>query len=149
MLQHEELVCLYFYFNSIESNFNHFKIDVDDIQVVINFDYPLTTEDYVHRIGRTGRRNNTGTAFTFFTDEDRTHSSDLIQVLRESGQEVPQQLLELSKFSDKNSNRRWGYEPRKAYNRDFRNRRFDGRIANDRFSNEYGNNRFSGNFNEM
>jgi len=42
-------------------------LDVKDIKYVINFDFPNNVEDYVHRIGRTGRAGATGTAYTFFT----------------------------------------------------------------------------------
>jgi len=40
-------------------------LDIDDITHVINYDLPETYEDYIHRIGRTGRANKTGTAITF------------------------------------------------------------------------------------
>ena len=46
-------------------------LDVDDVKFVVNYDYPNNSEDYIHRIGRTGRRNNTGTAYTFFTSSNR------------------------------------------------------------------------------
>ncbi len=46
-------------------------IDVLDISHVINYDMPETTDDYIHRIGRTGRVGKTGDAFTFVTNEDR------------------------------------------------------------------------------
>jgi ATP-dependent RNA helicase RhlE len=45
-------------------------IDVDGISHVVNFDFPDALEDYVHRIGRTGRALATGTAITFITRED-------------------------------------------------------------------------------
>jgi len=45
-------------------------IDVDDISHVINFDFPMHAEDYVHRIGRTGRAQATGDALSFVTAED-------------------------------------------------------------------------------
>lgn len=45
-------------------------IDVDDIKVVINYDIPSDEEYYVHRIGRTGRANRKGTAFTFVTNRE-------------------------------------------------------------------------------
>ena len=54
--------------------------DVDDVKFVINYDYPSCSEDYVHRIGRTGRSNNTGTAYTFFTPDNCVKAKDLIQV---------------------------------------------------------------------
>ena len=43
--------------------------DVRDITHVINYDYPNNSEDYVHRIGRTGRAGAKGTAITLFTTE--------------------------------------------------------------------------------
>ena len=46
-------------------------IDIDDIQLVINFDVPHDAEDYVHRIGRTARANNDGEAITFVSEKDR------------------------------------------------------------------------------
>lgn len=47
-------------------------LDVKDINLVINYDFPQTIEDYVHRIGRTGRMGNTGEAITFFTEVSST-----------------------------------------------------------------------------
>lgn len=46
-----------------------FLLDVNDIKYVINFDFPNNTEDYIHRIGRTARAENVGTAYTFFTSQ--------------------------------------------------------------------------------
>ena len=45
-------------------------IDVEGITHVINFDFPPNTEDYIHRIGRTGRANTQGEAISFITPED-------------------------------------------------------------------------------
>ena len=45
-------------------------IDVSDIDWVVNFDVPLDPEDYVHRIGRTGRAGETGIAFTFMAPDE-------------------------------------------------------------------------------
>ncbi|MEK7856811.1 MAG: DEAD/DEAH box helicase, partial [Acidobacteriota bacterium] len=45
-------------------------IDIDDIEYVVNFDMPKTQEDYIHRIGRTGRYGRTGIALNFVTYED-------------------------------------------------------------------------------
>lgn len=41
-------------------------LDIPDVEVVVNYSFPLTIEDYVHRIGRTGRAGKTGLAITFF-----------------------------------------------------------------------------------
>jgi len=70
-------------------------LDVKDITTVINYDYPNNSEDYVHRIGRTGRGGQTGTAYTFFTPANFRQAGDLVSVLQEAKQEVPSQLLEM------------------------------------------------------
>jgi len=92
-------------------------LDVDDIKYVINFDYPNCSEDYVHRIGRTGRRDKRGTAYTFFTRNNSKQAHDLIAVLREANQVVNPKLLECDNRGGGNSRyggdrRRWGYAPR-------------------------------------
>lgn len=74
-------------------------LDVNNIKHVVNFDYPQTTHDYVHRIGRTGRSKSTGTAYTFFTRENVSYNSnhvkELIDVLKEAKQEIPSELHDL------------------------------------------------------
>jgi len=74
-------------------------LDVDDIKVVINYDYPNNSEDYVHRIGRTGRRDKKGIAHTFFTPQNSAKANDLIKVLQEANQQVPPKLAELAHSS--------------------------------------------------
>lgn len=54
---------------------------------------PLTAEDYVHRIGRTGRAGQDGLAITLFTEHDKGLSGALINVLRAAKQPVPEALL--------------------------------------------------------
>jgi ATP-dependent RNA helicase RhlE len=48
-------------------------LDIADVSHVINYDVPQHPEDYIHRIGRTGRAENSGDAFTIMTAEDATH----------------------------------------------------------------------------
>ena len=48
-------------------------IDIDDIRLVINFDVPHDSEDYVHRIGRTARANNDGVALTFISEKEQSN----------------------------------------------------------------------------
>lgn len=71
-------------------------LDVEDVKYVINYDYPNSSEDYVHRIGRTARAENTGTSYTFFTHDNMKNARDLINVLQEANQEVPVALLQLA-----------------------------------------------------
>lgn len=53
-------------------------LDIPDVEVVINYSFPLTTEDYVHRIGRTGRAGKKGVAHTFFTKENKVYAISVI-----------------------------------------------------------------------
>ena len=69
--------------------------DIEDVKFVINYDYPNCSEDYIHRIGRTGRASNTGTAYTFFTAANASKARDLIGVLREANQQISPKLLQL------------------------------------------------------
>ncbi|XP_033630314.1 probable ATP-dependent RNA helicase DDX17 isoform X2 [Asterias rubens] len=71
-------------------------LDVNDIKFVINYDYPNSSEDYVHRIGRTARSSNTGTAYTFFTANNAKQANELIQVLQEANQKVHPKLIQLA-----------------------------------------------------
>ena len=70
--------------------------DVDDVKFVINFDYPNCSEDYVHRIGRTGRAGHTGTAYTLFTQKNGPKARDLIAVLTEAKQQISPKLQQLA-----------------------------------------------------
>lgn len=67
-------------------------LDIPAVKAVVNVTFPLTVEDYVHRIGRTGRAGRTGLAVTFFTDHDKGLAGGLANVLRAAGQEVPEEL---------------------------------------------------------
>lgn len=61
---------------------------MDGIKFVINFDYPQNSEDYIHRIGRTGRSESTGTSYALFTDANAKQAKDLLAVLREANQVI-------------------------------------------------------------
>ncbi|KAL1595061.1 RNA-dependent ATPase [Paraconiothyrium brasiliense] len=68
-------------------------LDIPAVKVVINVTFPLTAEDYVHRIGRTGRAGKEGLAITLFTEHDKALSGALINVLKAANQPVPEELL--------------------------------------------------------
>lgn len=57
-------------------------LDIPDVEVVINYSFPLTTEDYVHRIGRTGRAGKKGVAHTFFTKENKVFFNFMVNISR-------------------------------------------------------------------
>ena len=65
-------------------------IDVDDISHVVNYDVPRAPEDYVHRIGRTGRVQATGDAFTLMSPEERPEVAAIERFL---GRAIPRVLI--------------------------------------------------------
>lgn len=67
-------------------------LDIPNVKHVINFDMPTDIEEYVHRIGRTGRVGHTGLATSFFNEKNRNVARDLMDLLVEAKQEVPNWL---------------------------------------------------------
>ena len=53
-------------------------LDVKDIKAVINYDFPMGLEDYVHRIGRTGRAGAVGISYTFLDRDDKKFIPELV-----------------------------------------------------------------------
>ncbi|KAI8384201.1 P-loop containing nucleoside triphosphate hydrolase protein [Blakeslea trispora] len=64
-------------------------LDIPNVMHVISYDLPSDIDDYVHRIGRTGRAGNTGHATSFFTHSNRFIASDMVKLLQGAHQEVP------------------------------------------------------------
>uniref|UniRef100_A0A4W4GZD0 RNA helicase n=2 Tax=Electrophorus electricus TaxID=8005 RepID=A0A4W4GZD0_ELEEL len=72
-------------------------LDIEHVQNVVNFDLPNNIEEYVHRIGRTGRCGNTGRAISFFDPEpDTPLARSLVKVLSGAQQDVPSWLEEIA-----------------------------------------------------
>ena len=100
--------------------------DVRNISHVLNYDYPNNSEDYVHRIGRTGRAGANGTAITFFTTDskhtnvkspvetvliqitDSKQARDLIAVLQEAKQQIDPRLQEMGRYGGGGGGRGYG-----------------------------------------
>ena len=108
-------------------------LDIPGVECVLNYSFPLTIEDYVHRIGRTGRAGATGIAHTFFCAHDkcarprgdfrvrahaveraaprrarRGHAGELVNVLREAGQPVPPDLTKFGTHVKKKESALYG-----------------------------------------
>jgi ATP-dependent RNA helicase RhlE len=66
-------------------------LDIDDIDLVVNFDVPMHAEDYVHRIGRTGRAHRKGKALTLVSELDRQRAARIETLL---GHDVPRETVE-------------------------------------------------------
>eukprot|EP00529_Nitzschia_sp_RCC80_P029007 CAMPEP_0113452894 /NCGR_PEP_ID=MMETSP0014_2-20120614/7079_1 /TAXON_ID=2857 /ORGANISM="Nitzschia sp." /LENGTH=325 /DNA_ID=CAMNT_0000344275 /DNA_START=146 /DNA_END=1119 /DNA_ORIENTATION=+ /assembly_acc=CAM_ASM_000159 len=72
-------------------------LDVDDIRMVVNFDFPSNHEDYVHRVGRTGRAGKKGTAISFFVAEKNGRmAKDLVKILQRTDQNIPPELMSMA-----------------------------------------------------
>jgi len=70
-------------------------LDFKGVNMVINYDFPGTSVSYVHRVGRTGRGKRQGTAVTFFTEADIPSLRTIANVMRHSGCEVSEWMLQL------------------------------------------------------
>ena len=78
-------------------------IDIDDIRLVINYDVPHDSEDYVHRIGRTARANNDGCAITFVSEKEQTNFKNIEEFLEKDIYKipVPEELGEAPEYAPK------------------------------------------------
>lgn len=101
-------------------------LDIPNVTHVVNYDLPTDVDDYVHRIGRTGRAGNTGIATAFFNRGNRGIVRELMDLLKEANQEVPPFLEAIARESSFGGGGRGGGRPRGggggrgAANRDFR-----------------------------
>jgi ATP-dependent RNA helicase DDX3X len=74
-------------------------LDIPNVTHVVNYDLPTDIDDYVHRIGRTGRAGNTGVSTAFFNRGNRGVVRDLLDLLKEANQEVPSFLEAIARES--------------------------------------------------
>lgn len=99
-------------------------LDIPNVTHVVNYDLPTDIDDYVHRIGRTGRAGNTGHSTAFFNRGNRGVVRDLIELLKEANQEVPaflETIARESSFGGGGRGRSGGGRGRgQGANRDFR-----------------------------
>ena len=86
-------------------------LDVKDITMVINFDMPTNIEDYVHRIGRTGRAGKQGVAHSFITRKELGLVQDLCKVLKRANQPISDELHDMRRLAQQhkqdNKYRKW------------------------------------------
>lgn len=83
-------------------------LDIPNVEVVLNYTFPLTIEDYVHRIGRTGRAGKTGISYTFFQPTDKSHAGELQQVMKQAGQDIPKELMDFGSTIKKKEHKLYG-----------------------------------------
>lgn len=111
-------------------------LDIPNVMHVINYDMPNNIDDYVHRIGRTGRCGNTGTAIAFINEKNRNVLRDLFENMKETSQKIEPWFESMAKQAGFSSGRR--KDKRGFGGRDFRR---DGRGGDRRGNrNDYGRN---------
>jgi ATP-dependent RNA helicase RhlE len=97
-------------------------IDVDGISHVVNYDFPIHSEDYVHRIGRTGRAHAVGDAISFVTPEDQGQLRSLERFI---GRGIVRKKAEEFDYDAPGPP---GEEPRRGEARGFRPKKMEPRI---------------------
>ncbi|MBA0824067.1 hypothetical protein Goarm_020751 [Gossypium armourianum] len=97
-------------------------LDIPHVAHVVNFDLPNDIDDYVHRIGRTGRAGKTGLATAFFNEGNLSMARPLAELMQEANQEVPAWLTRYASRAPYggNKNRRYGGGGGRFGGRDFR-----------------------------
>ena len=134
-------------------------LDFPNVSYVFNFDMPKNIEDYIHRIGRTGRVGNKGMAISFYNDKNKVIAEDLVKEMKKAKQEIPDFLQKFNydnlsedniffngdykkkRYGNHNNNfHKRGYGRGGRFNRGFSNR---GGYCNNNYS---GNNFNNGNF---
>ncbi|WJX95765.1 DEAD-box ATP-dependent RNA helicase 52, variant 2 [Trifolium repens] len=118
-------------------------LDIPHVAHVINFDLPRDIDDYVHRIGRTGRAGQTGLATAFFSSKNMPIAKSLVGLLQEAKQEVPSWLVQCSESSAPGGRSSVGSQRsswRGNYGgRDFRTATEPGMVENYNYNSTYSN----------
>lgn len=87
-------------------------LDIKTVKTVINYDIARDIDSHTHRVGRTGRAGEKGTAYTLITQKEERFAGELVRHLEASGQTVSSELLNLAmknpRFRDARAGRRRG-----------------------------------------
>jgi len=70
-------------------------LDIKNVSYVVNYDPPSNMEDYVHRIGRTGRAGEKGDAYTYLYENETGPAQNIMKVMKKTGQKIPDELKEI------------------------------------------------------
>ncbi|XP_072302230.1 probable ATP-dependent RNA helicase DDX52 [Eucyclogobius newberryi] len=76
-------------------------IDFKGVNLVLNYDFPTSAVEYIHRIGRTGRAGHCGKAITFFTENDKPLLRSIANVIKQTGCPVPDYMIGFKKMHSK------------------------------------------------
>merc|ERR1719230_474014 len=70
-------------------------LDIKNVSMVVNYDPASNLEEYVHRIGRTGRAGEKGDAYTLLYETERNSGQQIMSAMRKAGQEIPAELRDI------------------------------------------------------
>ncbi|XP_051903301.1 probable ATP-dependent RNA helicase DDX52 [Hippocampus zosterae] len=76
-------------------------IDFKGVNLVLNYDFPTSAVEYIHRIGRTGRAGHRGKAITFFTENDKPLLRSIANVIKQAGCPVPDYMVGFKRIHSK------------------------------------------------
>lgn len=79
---------------------NSLGLDIPSVNLIVVFDMPQNTDEYIHKIGRTARAGHDGKAIVFFTSDDAPVASGLLGILKNSGQKIPEFLSQFAAGAD-------------------------------------------------
>ncbi|KAM4619905.1 putative ATP-dependent RNA helicase DDX52 isoform 2-T2 [Polymixia lowei] len=89
-------------------------IDFKGVNLVLNYDFPTSAVEYIHRIGRTGRAGHSGKAVTFFTENDKPLLRSIANVIKQAGCPVPDYMVGFKKIKSKVKRRLQKKPPRRS-----------------------------------
>ncbi|KAK9955717.1 hypothetical protein ABG768_015575 [Culter alburnus] len=89
-------------------------IDFKGVNLVINYDFPTSAVEYIHRIGRTGRAGHKGKAITFFTEDDKPLLRSIATVIKRAGCPVPDYMIGFEKIQRKLKRQLAKHPPRRS-----------------------------------
>ncbi|XP_062867326.1 probable ATP-dependent RNA helicase DDX52 [Trichomycterus rosablanca] len=89
-------------------------IDFKGVNLVVNYDFPTSAVEYIHRIGRTGRAGHKGKAVTFFTEADKPLLRSIATVIKQAGCPVPDYMIGFKKLKSKEKRRLEKKPPRRS-----------------------------------
>ncbi|XP_069040449.1 probable ATP-dependent RNA helicase DDX52 [Lepisosteus oculatus] len=89
-------------------------IDFKGVNLVINYDFPASAVEYIHRIGRTGRAGHRGRSITFFTEDDKPMLRSVASVIKQAGCPVPEYMIGFKKLHSKVRRRLLKKPPKRA-----------------------------------
>jgi len=79
----------------IITNYLSKELNIDNFNIVINYDFPSNIKEYINRVGRCAKAGKNGLAISLFTSKDKEYASSIVSLLEKIKQPVPKELIDL------------------------------------------------------